>query len=878
MKSNLLLTTFLLLSYSILFGQTPPANDDLCNATPITIGADCMGTANIVPEFATTEMNEPNITCVDAGNDTLVYNSVWFSFVAPAEEVYILAAPDNPTISNSYEMSLYTLAGDCADLSNLELQNCNTPTQNLFTSPYLKTTLAEGTTYYLRVSGRTPIFAPETFSSPGCLSIIEVSAIVPANDDVCNAINLEVNADAQIYSNIGATSQPGEFPLSPSPSFSSPLAVFNDGWAPATNFLDNSVWFTFTTSAEGGNYSVDLTGTTNIVGSFNTQIAVYAATDCSDFTSFSMLAAGDNSLPIGSPLNANTKLDLFCLPANTTYHIVVDGGASFLFMPVPNQGYFSIQVTAPDPIPLSANTFVNAPDCLGGSDGTVLTIGEGGAGEYTYAWSSGDSIPEIVNALSAGTYTLTITDRCDESFVDTIVMPESLFEPLAATTTDDVAACMGEEVEVSVSGSGGAFFDTKRVFTQKPVSFGTYRLLATEMQRPERQDTISSMLEVQFNELEFAGDDLYGVTFDQHLYQINPSTGETTFIDSIPVEAVRDLSYVPSEDKLYCLSGDAAILDLDPATAAVTTVSTITGIDDAGSAAIDDSGIMYVSSFSGMLYAVDITTGASTLIGDFPIGASIALRALEVDHTDGKLYATLSVSLQPGATTPWQETREISKTTGETLQRYRDFTATGPSLALAIKPRTVDPYDYLWESITGISDPNLTTVTFPVDQTITATVTISDACANNSSASVAATLLPDASTTIDTTFLEGGMYDGVVYNDDATLMETYMAANGCDSLVTVNITVTTVGVDEKWGDEAIQISPNPVSNQLNITTEGILGTEAVIYVRDTYGRTLLQDALTAERMLLDVSNLQNGYYFLEIRSAKKYGVKRFIKM
>ncbi len=876
MKINLLLLTFLSVNLSILFGQ--PVNDDLCNATPITINADCMGIPNILPELATLQMNEPDITCAGTANDTIAYNSVWFSFVAPIGEVFILAAPDDATISNSYVMSLYTLTGDCTDFANLELQNCNTPQQNLFTSPTMQTTLTEGETYYLRVSGRTPLFMPETFSSTGCLSIIEVDSNLPANDDVCNAIDLTVNGDAQVYSNIGATSQLGEFPLSPPPSLSSPLAVFNDGWAPATNFLDNSVWFTFTTSANGGNYSIDLTGTTNLGGNFNTQVAVYEATDCSDFTSFTLLEAGDNSFPPGVPVNAHTTLDLFCLPANTTYHVVVDGGASFLFMPVTNQGYFSIQVTEPDPIPLSVNKFINAPDCVGGSDGTVFTIAEGGAGEYTYVWSSGDSIPELVNALSTGTYTLTVTDRCEESIVDTIVIPESVFEPLVATATDDVAACMGEEVEVSASGAGGVYFDTKRVFAQKSVDFGTYRLLATEMQRPEQQDTISSMQSVQFNELEFAGDDLYGVTFSQHLYQINPSTGETTFIDSIPVEAVRDLSYVPSDDKLYCLSGDGEILDLDPVTAAITNVSTITGIDGIGAAAIDDSGTMYVSSFSGMLYAVDITTGTSTLIGDFSIGASIALRALEIDHTDGSLYATLSVTLQPGSTSPWQETREISKTTGETLQRYRDFSASGPNLSLAIKPRTVDPYEYLWESITGISDPSLTSVTFPVSQTTTATVVVSDACVDNSSASVVATLLPDASTTIDTTFLEGGMYDGVVYNDDAVLMETYMASNGCDSLVTVNITVTTVGTEEKWADEAIQISPNPVVDQLNITTEGILETEVVVYVRDIYGRTLLQGALTTERMLLDVSGLQNGYYFLEIRSAEKYGVKRFLKM
>lgn len=876
MKSISLLTTCLLFSFSLLLGQAP-ANDDLCNATPITIGADCMGTPNIVPEFATAQVNEPIITCASGGSDTMVYNSVWFSFIAPAGEVYILAAPEDATISNSYEMNIYTLGGDCADLSNLELISCTAPAQNLFAAPAVKTTFTEGIIYYIRISGKTALPFSPTFINSGCLTISEISP--PTNDNVCDAIDLAVNADAQVFSNIGATSELGEFPLSPAPSLSGPLAVENDGWAPATNFIDNSVWFTFTTSAEGGNYSVDLFGTTNLAGGFNTQVAVYEATDCADFTSFSMVAAGDNAFLPGSPVNAHTKLDLFCLPANTTYYVVVDGGTSFLFMPVPNQGYFSIQVTAPDPIPLEVTNFIHAPDCVGGSDGTVFTAATGGAGEYVYEWSNGDSIPELRNALEAGTYTLTITDRCLESIVDTIVIPESSAEAIVAITGDDESACLGEEVVLNVNATGGILFDTKRVFAQKPISFGTYALLATELQTPESQDTISSTQSIQFRELEFVGDDLYGTVSGQDLYQVNTTTGELTLIDSIPVISVMDLSYVPSTDKLYCTTSDGEIFELDPTTAAVTFVATITGIDNGiGAAAIDDSGAMYASSFSGELFSVNVTTGVATLVGPFPVGASLGLRSMEIDPTDGKLYIAVSVSFIPGTTSPWQQTREISKTTAENLGSFNDFSSASTASAFAIKERTVSPYQYDWTPATGLDDATISNPTFTVNETTTLTATVTDFCGDNNTTTVVGSLLPDASTTIDTTIFEGEMYDGIVYTADAVLMETFMAANGCDSLVTVNITVNTVGTNERWADEAIQISPNPVNSNLIVRTEGIVETEAVIYVRDMYGRVLLEESLVSAITQLNVLSLPNGYYVLEIRSVDKYGVKRFLKI
>jgi len=522
------------------------------------------------------------------------------------------------------------------------------------------------------------------------------------------------------------------------------------------------------------------------------------------------------------------------------------------------------------------NTFVHGPDCSGGTDGTAITVGEGGAGNYVYAWSTGDSTSTVVNTLSAGTYTMTLTDRCEESIVETIEIPEIWTDPLEAIVGEDQLACLGEEVQLSVAATGGILIDTKRIYTQKVAGFGTYRLLNTELQRPELQDTISSIQDIQLSEMEFVGDDLYGTTFDEKLYQINTGTGAITFIDTILVESVIDLSYVPSTDRLYCTTGDGEVFDLNPTTAAITSVTTITGIDGFSAAAIDDDEVMYVASYSGELYSVNISTGASTLVGDFPLGAGIALRGLEIDHGDGKLYSTASTTLQIGVT-PWQQTNEVSKTTGETINSYRDFTSTGPVLAFAIKPRTLNPYGYSWSPATDLTDPNSAMTNFTVDETTSFTAEVSDVCGSNSATQIA-TLLPAVSTTIDTTIVEGAMYDGTVYNENTVLMETYIAANGCDSTVTVNITTMTSSTYEKWGDEAIQISPNPTSHNLIISTDGIVETGVVLYIRDSYGRTLLQNRLVSSQLVLDVSFLQKGHYILELRSADKYGMRRFMKM
>ena len=851
-----------------------PDNDNLCNATPLTIGIDCNGIPNISTDFASAQADEPNFTCGTVAQDTLVHNSVWYSFVAPAGPVYLLAAPENATVSNSFQMSLYILNGDCADLTNLELVECNSPPQNMLSAPAVLTTLMEGETYYVSISGRTSTFDMTTFSSTGCMSVIEVSP--PANDDACDAINLDVNADPQVFSNLGSTAQVGEIAISPPAGTGGPLAVGNDGWALGTTFIDNSVWFTFTTSADGGNYSIDLLSSFGLPGGFNTQLAVYTATDCNDFGTFTYVGASDNYLPLGGGLlGVNSKLDLFCLPGNTTYHVLVDGGSSFLFQPIADQGYFSIQVTAATPVPLSINNEVVGPDCAGGNDGTIIIAAQGGAGGFTYAWDTGDSTQTLTNSLPSGSYTVTITDMCGEELVETYEVPNAVNNDFAIDAGDDLAGCEESQVQLNVSTTGGTYIDTKRVFLQKSLAPGTLGLIATGLQLPESQDTISSTQNDQMNEMEFVGDALYGASFSNHFYAIDAATGDITLVDSLLVPSVSDLSYVPSSDKLYLTTNDGDIYEVDPTTAGLTLVIS-TGLADIAQAAIDNSETMYAYTFNSEYYSIPLATGVPTFITTVPFNL-FPFRAFETDPWDDKVYLTASTTIAQLSGITWQTIWEVDKTTGERIRSYRDFTAVGPTTSFAIHDRTVAPYLYAWTPADGLDDPAISSPLFNVDQTTTFTVGVSDYCGSLSD-ELTVNLLPDVETTIDTILIDGEMYNGVVYNADTVLTEILVAANGCDSVVTVNISVLPNSTDETWADDAIQISPNPTNAVLNIQSEGIVEKDVMVTVRDVYGRALVTTPLQIGRMELDVSTFVPGHYFLEIRSVGKYAVRRFVKM
>lgn len=92
--------------------------------------------------------------------------------------------------------------------------------------------------------------------------------------------------------------------------------------------------------------------------------------------------------------------------------------------------------------------------CNGGTNGTATVYSFGGIPPFSYSWNT---IPvqtgNIATALSAGTYTVTITDSAGCVFVDSI----SLNEPpaLSDSITFSPAACLGNEGKAFVFVSGG---------------------------------------------------------------------------------------------------------------------------------------------------------------------------------------------------------------------------------------------------------------------------------------------------------------------------------------------------------------------------------------------------------------------------------------
>ncbi len=102
--------------------------------------------------------------------------------------------------------------------------------------------------------------------------------------------------------------------------------------------------------------------------------------------------------------------------------------------------------------PISIPATLNPPPCNGGFNGSITANPTGGFGNYIYNWNGGANIQQTWTGISAGTYSLYITDGiCSADTQYTLTQPT----PLTATTSKTDASCGQSNGSVSISISGG---------------------------------------------------------------------------------------------------------------------------------------------------------------------------------------------------------------------------------------------------------------------------------------------------------------------------------------------------------------------------------------------------------------------------------------
>jgi hypothetical protein len=108
------------------------------------------------------------------------------------------------------------------------------------------------------------------------------------------------------------------------------------------------------------------------------------------------------------------------LPAtNAQYNI--GGGSYSVTVTDANNLTTSYTIVIGQPYQIVIDVTHNAPQSHGASNGSIATVVDGGTPGFTYAWSDGETTPNI-SGLPAGTYVLTVTDVSGCQAMDTTVL------------------------------------------------------------------------------------------------------------------------------------------------------------------------------------------------------------------------------------------------------------------------------------------------------------------------------------------------------------------------------------------------------------------------------------------------------------------------
>jgi subtilisin family serine protease len=128
------------------------------------------------------------------------------------------------------------------------------------------------------------------------------------------------------------------------------------------------------------------------------------------------------------------------------------------------------------------------------------------------------------------------------------------------------------------------------------------------------------------------GGELYGLTTTcagSSLVTVDPATGATTLLGALPgIDCGIDLAYNTDEDQIYIVDIITdSLFRVDPGTLAVTNVGLL-GVAANYAQGMDyeeETGILYWAAYTaqGELRVIDMSTGASALVGAFPSGAEV---------------------------------------------------------------------------------------------------------------------------------------------------------------------------------------------------------------------------------------------------------------
>ena len=137
-------------------------------------------------------------------------------------------------------------------------------------------------------------------------------------------------------------------------------------------------------------------------------------------------------------------------------------------------------------------------------------------------------------------------------------------------------------------------------------------------------------------------------------------------------------------------------------------------------------------------------------------------------------------------------------------------------------------------------------------------------CAGTDTVNV--TVLNPTSSTQSQTALDSYTWplNNQTYTQSGTYTATIPNSAGCDSVVTLNLTLNFTGITEN-SEAQISISPNPASDYVSLkVSESLLGKNYFIY--DNSGRKIMEGIISQKEMIIKIGAFDDGVYLIKVNN------------
>jgi hypothetical protein len=130
---------------------------------------------------------------------------------------------------------------------------------------------------------------------------------------------------------------------------------------------------------------------------------------------------------------------------------------------------------------------------------------------------------------------------------------------------------------------------------------------------------------------------------------------------------------------------------------------------------------------------------------------------------------------------------------------------------------------------------------------------------------IVVTVLENSASTLNETALDTYTLNGQTYTQSGTYTQTIPAANGCDSIITLNLTLSFTGIVNQE-TYPFTIYPNPATKQITIDNGNFSAMVGYsIKITNNAGQQVFQNAINQAQFYVDLSTWTgNGLYFVHL--------------